>query len=277
MRLTLFVLIAFSASAQSLLDNQRVAELSHTNSAEEVDAIICSAPEVNFHLAPGDINALTQAGVSEHTIKSMAAKQNGRPCQGSASADSPVAQHLVPASHAAGPQSKPLDFPAVALFAGYSYASVDTNGLDGRVGGNGFETSAAFGFNRWLSAESDFGAYYQNIPLPAYLLLGPTAHAHDFSFLGGPRVNYGPVFFHTLLGMDRLTGTARGLSLSQDSFATAFGGGVQVHIPHSPLAFRASVDYLITQHNLVSFGPGFAQNNIRISTGIVFVTSQRVY
>lgn len=269
MRLAVLALTAFCAAfAQSALDNQRVAELARKVSVEELDSIICSAPEVNFRLQ--DTDTLLHAGVSEHTIKTMAARLSGKPCNAQATTQAAAA---VPAAHAL-PQPKSLDFPAVSLFAGYSYASVDTNGLDGRVGGNGFETSASFSFNRWLAAESDFGAYYHDFPLPAFLLLGPTARAHDYSFLGGPRINYGPAFFHVMVGMDRLTGSAQGLSLSQDSFATALGGGFQVRIPRTPLAFRASVDYLITQHNLVSFGPGFAQNNIRVSTGIVYVTGQ---
>jgi hypothetical protein len=278
MRINVLVLFACIASAQSMLDNQRVVELAHKVSVEELDSIICSSPQVNFRLQ--DTAALLQAGVSEHTLKTMAAKQNGRPCNAQAPtvADQPVSERpmatATPAAHAL-PSSAPLAFPPVSLFAGYSYVSADTNGLAGRIGGSGFETSAAFGLTRWLAAESDFGAYYHDFPLPAYLLLGPTAHAHDFSFLGGPRINYGPAFFHVMLGMDRLTGSAQGLSLSQDSLATDLGGGVQIRIPRSPMAFRASVDYLITQHNLVSFGPGFAQNNIRVSAGVVFVTGQQ--
>jgi hypothetical protein len=64
------------------------------------------------------------------------------------------------------------------------------------------------------------------------------------------------------------------LSLSQNSFATAMGGGVQVPIAHSHFGFRASADYVVTQHNIVSLGPGFAQNNLRVSAGIVYVSGR---
>jgi hypothetical protein len=272
MRLTLFALLAFSCCAEDALDNQRVAELARTVSVEKLDQIICSAPSVNFRLQ--EMDALLQAGVTEHTIKTMAAKENGQPCGANSTASNapvserPVAQHVLPQA------TEPSAFPPVSLYAGYSYASVDTNGLDGRVGGNGFETSAAFGFNRWLAAESDFGAYYHNFPLPAYLGLGPVANVHDFSFLAGPRISYGPAFFHVMIGVDRLTGSVPVLSLSQNSFATAMGGGVQVPIAHSHFGFRASADYVVTQHNIVSLGPGFAQNNLRVSAGIVYVSGR---
>jgi hypothetical protein len=153
MRLTLFAVLAFSAAAQTALDSQRVAELARTNSAEQLDSIICSATDFSFSLTPAAMSALIQAGVSEQTIKAMAAKQAGGPCkateavqpvQATAVQAQPVQERppAIPASHAL-PSSNPPSFPAVSLYGGYSYASVDTNGLDGRVGGNGFEGSAA--------------------------------------------------------------------------------------------------------------------------------------
>jgi C-terminal processing protease CtpA/Prc len=61
--------------------------------------------------------------------------------------------------------------------------------------------------------------------------------------------------------------------VSQDSFAGAFGGGVQ--IPVAPRwAVRASADYVLTRHNIFKlvdpFLSNYTQNNYRVSAGIVF-------
>jgi hypothetical protein len=158
---------------------------------------------------------------------------------------------------------------------------VDTNGLVGRQGANGWESSASFMVNRWVGVESDFGGYYRNAAIPQVASLA----ARDYSFAGGPRINYGPVFFHALVGMDRLSGTATVFQggyyggayilpgqygAGQSSLATFVGGGVQVPMHRGGRrALRVSVDYVITQHNVFD-GPAFAQNNIRVSTGVVF-------
>jgi Outer membrane protein beta-barrel domain/PDZ domain len=163
--------------------------------------------------------------------------------------------------------------PKVDIFAGYSYLNVDTNGLlsPSRQSANGWEASVSGNVYKSLAIEGDFSGYYKTYDLTA-LGLG-NANVHAFGFLGGPRVNVGPVFVHALIGGDRATGSDFGLSASQNSFAAAFGGGVQISAAPR-WAIRASADYVLTRHNIFKLLdptlPNYTQNNFRISAGIVF-------
>jgi hypothetical protein len=151
------------------------------------------------------------------------------------------------------------DVPKAEAFAGYSYLNVDTNGLSSRQSLNGWEASVSGNFNKWFAVEFDGSGYYKTV-------LG--VNVRDYSYLAGPRINFGPLFVHGLLGGDHLTGSYQGLGASQDGFAGAFGGGVQWKIARQ-LYFRTSTDYVFSRHNILG-GPSVTQNNFRASVGIVF-------
>ena len=179
--------------------------------------------------------------------------------------------------------------PRFNLFGGYSFASVDTNGLSSRQSANGWEMSISGNLTRWFAAEGDFSGYYKTFPVNnldatdfGLGILNGKVGVHDFAFMGGPRVNFGPIFAHALVGFDRLTADASGTSdvigsvaasASQNSFASAFGGGIQQNIA-SHWALRASADYVLTRHNIFRVvnpsAPAFTQNNFRFSAGVVF-------
>lgn len=167
------------------------------------------------------------------------------------------------------------DVPRVEVFGGYSYVNADTNGLTSRQSANGWEASISGNIDRWFAVEGDFSGYYKTYGLDlASLGLGTVnVNVRDFGFMGGPRVNFRPVFVHALVGVDDLTGDALGLSASQDSFAAAFGGGVQQKVAPR-WAVRASADYVLTHHNIFKviepLAPTATQNNFRVSVGIVF-------
>ena len=170
----------------------------------------------------------------------------------------------------------------VDVFVGYSYLNADTNnadlqllGIGSRESANGWEASVSGNVYKWLAAEGDFSGYYKTYTanLSPVGLGNVDINVHDYGFLGGPRVNFGPAFVHALVGADHLTGSALGGSESQDSFAGAFGGGFQ--IPVAPrFAIRASADYVLTRHNIFKIVdptlPNHTQNNFRASVGIVF-------
>ena len=67
--------------------------------------------------------------------------------------------------------------------------------------------------------------------------------------------------------------SALGTSVSQDSFTGAFGGGMQWKLT-SNLSVRTSADYLYASHDILG-GARFLQNNIRVSTGLVFTLGDR--
>src|SRR5271155_233686 len=146
------------------------------------------------------------------------------------------------------------------LFGGYSYLNIDTNGLTAsRQNANGWEASLSGNFNNWLAAEAEVAGYYKD-----YSGVSVT----DYSYGAGPRINIKPVFLHALIGGDHLTGSASGISASQDSLAGAFGGGVQWKVS-GPFSIRASADYVFTRHNILG-GPSVTQSNIRASVGVVY-------
>lgn len=160
------------------------------------------------------------------------------------------------------------------MFAGYSYLNVDTNGLASRQSLNGWEASLAINVNRWLAGEGDFSGNYGNNIFEA--IVGPStlsASAHDYMYLGGPRVNLGPAFIHALVGGDTAGGNLFGLSLSETSFAAAFGGGIQSKVFGGHWAVRSSVDYVLTRHSqeFLFGGERFTQNNFRVGGGIVYM------
>lgn len=86
--------------------------------------------------------------------------------------------------------------------------------------------------------------------------LGRESHSNPYSFI------------HALLGGDHLSGSALGYSASQDSFAGAFGGGVDWKVAGS-WSVWVSADYVFSRHNI--FGvPSYTQNNYRGGVGIAY-------
>jgi hypothetical protein len=77
-RLLSFSLICAAIVGAETLTNERITELAqHGVTQEELARIIRTAPEISFYLTPTGIDALLKAGVSDETIKAMAARENG--------------------------------------------------------------------------------------------------------------------------------------------------------------------------------------------------------
>ena len=179
--------------------------------------------------------------------------------------------------------------PPVDLCFGYSYFNADTNGATARQSLNGWSTSSAVSFRRWLALEGEASGHYSG------------AGGSNYSFAAGPRFNVRPFFVHALFGDDHWTGagsssplpptkpqtayyapnvvspniskenidiTPTMSSASQDSFAMIFGGGVQWKVARS-WSMRAAVDYVGTHHDLAGSGASW-QNHVRVGGGIVY-------
>jgi hypothetical protein len=72
-----------------------------------------------------------------------------------------------------------------------------------------------------------------------------------------------------LAGGGRLNASSSGISAGENSFAIAVGGGLDLTIRHR-LAIRViETDYLLTRFAHPD-GTSASQNNVRISTGLVF-------
>jgi hypothetical protein len=137
------------------------------------------------------------------------------------------------------------------IYGGYSYV----HGLSsGSVGINGAEGAASWNFNHRLGVDFDVSGYHGSME-------GATGGA--YFYLGGPRLNFGPIFVHGLVGGEHTTISVRGSTASNDSLATAFGCGHQWKMAKN-ISLRTSADYVLTNYG------GSIQNNIRVSIGVVF-------
>jgi hypothetical protein len=161
------------------------------------------------------------------------------------------------------------EFPKADVFGGYSYLNIDTNGLTSRQSANGWEAAASGNFNRWFAVEFDVSGYYKTYSIPTIA----DVKVRDYSYVGGPRLNFRPFFVHALLGGDHLSGSAMGYSASQDGLAGAFGGGVQQKVS-GPWSVRVSADYVFSRHNIFG-GPSYTQNNFRAGVGIAYSFGSR--
>lgn len=149
--------------------------------------------------------------------------------------------------------------PRFDAFGGYSYFNGNTAGGANRFSLNGWNFQGTYNVNHWLGATADFGGYYGS-PF--------NMGANNYSFLFGPTVSIPTArftpFVHTLFGVDRSDAAVYGSTGSDNVFAMAIGGGVDAPI-HSHLSLRlAQVDWLRSEHFSTD------QNNLRVSTGIVF-------
>ena len=164
--------------------------------------------------------------------------------------------------------------PEAEIFFGYSYLNFDTSGLtNSRQNANGWEASVSGNFNNWFALELDVSGHYKNynyytgnaLGLPSLVTV---SYYRDYSYVAGPRFNYGPIFVHALFGGDHLSGSALGSPSAQTGFAGALGGGIQYPI-NARLAFCFGADYASSKHNINGSSP-ITDNNFRASVGIVF-------
>jgi opacity protein-like surface antigen len=181
--------------------------------------------------------------------------------------------------------------PAADVFGGYSYLRVRPgDGIDG-FNLNGWNASVAVHGNSWFAVVGDFSGHYGNPLLPVddtngngdlegSVFIEPQIGSNGdikvktrvYSYLFGPRFTARPgdraeVFFHALFGGARASFSVNGFSESDNAFAMAVGGGVDVRASDH-VAFRLfQADYLLTRFGID--GDKANQHNFRISTGIV--------
>jgi len=139
---------------------------------------------------------------------------------------------------------------------------------------NGWEGSLEGKFVPWIGVVADFDWHYggrdltqgcEAVPgcVPKPFRLNASRH----TVLFGPRASitwgrYAP-FAEVLIGLAHQTDTGGGISNSQNTFASAFGGGLDYKLLKG-VAWRGQIDSIHT-----GFFNG-SQNNLRVSTGIVF-------
>ena len=133
---------------------------------------------------------------------------------------------------------------------------------------NGYEVSATYKFLPFVGVTADFSGHYGTVT--------GSSSAHVQTFLFGPELAFPAKvspFVHALVGAAHQAvgagaSTSSGMpvnvfSSSDHAFATALGGGIDLHIAPF-LSFRAiQLDYLVTRFH------SSTQNQPRVSTGLV--------
>jgi hypothetical protein len=168
------------------------------------------------------------------------------------------------------------DSPRIEVFGGYQYLHTGTLHINGQdlpsssEGFNGWNASITGNLNRYFGIQGDFSGTYDT---------SNGISTHVYTYTGGPvlSVEAGRIkpFVHALFGGIRNTGTASGVSISENGFTVMAGGGVDAKLNRA-IAIRVIQADWVYYH----FGsqtvegvqiPSFGQsNNVRISTGIVF-------
>jgi outer membrane protein OmpA-like peptidoglycan-associated protein len=178
--------------------------------------------------------------------------------------------------------------PKVELFVGYSYLrAVPAPAAGNRLMWmNGGSTSLAYNLNHYLGIVGDFGAYtnsqmqFQNGYGSLVDVDNPNVGA--ISYLFGPRIsfrNHGRVtpFVQALFGgMHANEVTLAGCTFSctflpaEDTFAWAAGGGLDIRVRRHYAIRLIQAEYLMTRFQDYSTGLTSSQNDMRLSSGIVF-------
>lgn len=161
--------------------------------------------------------------------------------------------------------------PRVEVYGGYAYQRLD-QGRSG-VNANGFDASVAVNLNRWVGIVSDFAFVTKDQgTLFGFFKLD----TDQFTYTFGPRVTFRnktrfTPFAHALFGgahqrvETNITLNGVNLSSSDDSFAMALGGGMDLRINRILSLRLAQIDYRPTR-----FGFFGVQDNFQVSTGVVF-------
>jgi hypothetical protein len=258
MRLFRFTL-AFSAFVLSIaaqgiqprsgpLTDERIIALVHAGvRPDELARVIATAPQVSFDLTPAATDAMMKAGVSEDTIKQMAAREEGTVPEAPVQSP-PISRQVTPSAPAANDSSAEA-IPRFTVFVGGSYARIHASGAeDSQVVGvpdfvleqrnlnfnlYGWDTTVTENVNRWFGVDFDASGLY-GMPQPSFLCSAssiPNAFScltdnpvrpaiitklHTFTF--GPRFSsrrFGRVvpFAHVLVGVAHINGDINNSSI----------------------------------------------------------------
>lgn len=178
----------------------------------------------------------------------------------------------------------------VAIFYSYARFSPSHTFVPNSFSLNGGGGSIDYNLSKYFGIEGEFAGYGSNtqrFSIPAGSNICPAgcsgnAQANLFTYMFGPQIGLrsGKIrpFAHLLLGGAHSNGSANiykqsgstGPRPSNDAFALAFGGGIDIPANHSgTVAFRpADINYLWTNFNLNTHQSG--QSNFQYKAGIVF-------
>jgi opacity protein-like surface antigen len=180
-------------------------------------------------------------------------------------------------------------YPRVELFLGYSYLrGVPTLSPGNRMDFlNGGSASIAFNLNRYLGLVGDFGGFdaseLQLTGAGANPARVSNASGTAFTYMAGPRLSFRKYnritpFAQVLFGgihasQVTLSGCSGVLCTplpTENSFAMTAGGGLDVKINRHVAIRLVQAEYLMTNFANLNTGVRGTQNDIRLSSGLVF-------
>jgi hypothetical protein len=159
--------------------------------------------------------------------------------------------------------------PNVDLYAGYSYVFNTYNPTSTSVsvsGMNGWDASLKIPLlGSFLGVKGDVSGFYRND--------SPQFNPKIYFFLVGPQVGFhmgrSTLFAHGMVGSAHLTSSALPNITSDNSFAVAVGGGLDIGVARW-LAWRVTGDYYNTHYKATDQNFNEITNsNGRVSTGPV--------
>ena len=192
------------------------------------------------------------------------------------------------------PQSVPrrqYGTPKVELFLGYSRFGVGFNSSTGTIGNrmvglNGGSASLAFNFNRFVALVADIGGYddsqLQLSGTGANQPITVNSSGTAFTYLFGPRFTIGKqrrvsIFAQVLAGGVHASAvtvtncTSACIPLpAQNALAITGGGGVDIRLSHHISLRPIQAEYMLTRFAAVPSGSSASQNDLRLSSGLVF-------
>jgi opacity protein-like surface antigen len=167
--------------------------------------------------------------------------------------------------------------PKVEIFGGYSYVRTDSSDGFDSINAHGFNASLAGNITKHIGLVSEFSRLTFSQSVTAPIVGEITIDASVLTYLFGPRFTFyrgkAEPFVHALLGGARGNAKASVLGVSEsateNAFAYALGGGLDVKV-HDNFAIRvAQVDYLAERLG------GETGNNFRYSAGVVIRLGKR--
>lgn len=164
--------------------------------------------------------------------------------------------------------------PVAEVGLNYSYARINPGGAIPGFNQNGGSGYIEYNLNRVVGLVADLGAYH-NTAINKFDVDNTT-----FTYLFGPRFNWRRSRFtpyvQTLVGGARLNTlfdpslTTAPVASTQNVFAAALGGGIDVNLTRHLVLKPAQLEYFMLQTPSGVQNLSYAQNNLRYSAGIAF-------
>jgi opacity protein-like surface antigen/outer membrane protein OmpA-like peptidoglycan-associated protein len=198
--------------------------------------------------------------------------------------------HLLHGQSAAQPEHRYNYTPRVELFLGYTHfgtSSTDTTVGNRMVGLNGGSTSLALNLNRYVGLVADVGGYDANrLQLTGTGTNQPLvvdASGTVYSYLFGPRISFRnstrvTPFAQALFGgvhasdvtASNCAGSGCTPLTAQSAFAMTAGGGLDIGLSRHFSIRAVQAEYMMTRFSDINTGAGASQNDLRLSSGLVF-------